>query len=76
VTGTDLNNCSATQTVGVTVNNTCQDVWPGDANSDGVADNTDVLELGLHYTQTGPARATVSNNWQSYYATNWTGTIT
>lgn len=76
VTGTDLNNCSNTQTVSVVVDNTCQDVWPGDANSDGTADNLDVLELGLHYTQTGAPRASVSNTWQSYFATNWTGTIT
>lgn len=76
VTGTDLNNCTNTQTVSVTVNNTCADVWPGDANSDGTADNTDILELGLHYTQTGPVRASVSNSWQSYHANNWTGTIT
>jgi hypothetical protein len=55
---------------------TCQDVWPGDANSDGTADNLDVLELGLHYTQTGAPRAATSNNWQSYFANNWVGTIT
>jgi uncharacterized repeat protein (TIGR03803 family) len=75
VMGTDLNTCSSTQTVAVTVNQSCQDVWPGDANSDGTADNFDVLELGLHFTQTGSARATTSNTWQSYFANNWTGTI-
>lgn len=75
VTGTDLNNCGNTQTVSVTVDNTCADVWPGDANSDGTADNLDVLELGLHYAQTGPARASVSNAWQSYFTSGWTGTI-
>lgn len=76
VTGTDINNCSSTQTVSVLVDNTCADIWPGDANSDGIADNLDVLELGLHYTQTGSPRASVSNTWQSYFANNWTGTIT
>ncbi len=77
VTGTDLiTNCSATQTVVANIDITCADVWPGDANSDGIADNLDVLELGLHYTQTGAARATVSNSWQAYVANNWTGTIT
>ena len=76
VTGIDLNNCTNSQTVTVTVDNTCQDVWPGDANSDGLADNLDVLELGLHFTQTGTTRATTSNLWQSYYAANWIGTIT
>lgn len=76
VIGTDLNNCSNSQTATVTVDNTCQDVWPGDANSDGIADNLDVLELGLHYTQTGTPRASTSNLWQSYYSSNWSGTIT
>ncbi|MBK6983379.1 MAG: T9SS type A sorting domain-containing protein [Bacteroidetes bacterium] len=35
-----------------------------------------MLELGLHYTQTGAPRASVSNAWQSYFANNWMGTIT
>ena len=60
----------------VTVSNTCNDVWPGDANSDGIADNLDVLELGLHFTQTGPSRAGISNLWQAYFSNNWVGTIT
>ena len=76
VTGADVNNCSTSQTIAVIVDTTCADVWPGDANSDGVADNLDVLELGLHYTQTGPPRALISNAWQSYFANNWIGTIT
>jgi hypothetical protein len=76
VTGTELiNNCSTTQTVIANVDITCADVWPGDANSDGIADNLDVLELGLHYTQTGAPRASTNNNWQSYFANNWVGTI-
>jgi hypothetical protein len=69
-------NCTNTETINVIVDPTCQDVWPGDANSDGTADNLDVLELGLHYTQTGPPRASTSNSWQSYFANNWIGTIT
>jgi hypothetical protein len=76
VTGTGINYCVNTQTINVFVDNTCADVWPGDANSDGRADNVDILELGLHYTQTGSPRASTSNNWQSYFANNWTGTIT
>ena len=71
------NACETTSAVvTIAVDPTCQDVWPGDANSDGIADNLDVLELGLHYTQTGPPRASTSNTWQSYFANNWTGTIT
>ncbi len=77
VTGyNNSNNCTSILPVKLVVDNTCQDVWPGDANSDGTADNLDVLELGLHYTQTGPARASISNSWQSYIANNWSGTIT
>jgi len=76
VTGTDFNNCTNSQTVSVTVDNTCADVWPGDANSDGSADNLDVLELGLHFTQTGAPRTSTNNSWQSYFANNWIGAIT
>jgi hypothetical protein len=67
--------CVVNKTVDVTINAGCQDVWPGDANSDGVADNSDILELGLHYTQTGPPRTLVSDMWMSFYATSWPGTI-
>ena len=71
------NGCgTTTQTVSIIVDNTCADVWPGDANSDGATDNLDVLELGLHYAQTGVSRAVISNSWQSYFANNWAGTIT
>ncbi|MBA2610375.1 MAG: T9SS type A sorting domain-containing protein [Bacteroidetes bacterium] len=76
VNGTDGNNCVNTQTVTLNINTTCADVWPGDANSDGMADNLDILELGLHFTQTGAVRTPTSNNWQSYFANNWTGLIT
>ncbi len=70
------NDCYYIYLVNVIVDNTCQKVWPGDANSDDITDNTDVLELGLHYTQTGAPRTTVDNSWQGFHATNWTGTIT
>ncbi|MEO6304787.1 MAG: T9SS type A sorting domain-containing protein, partial [Bacteroidia bacterium] len=76
VTGTNGFGCNKTETINVTVDPNCQDVWPGDANSDGLIDNTDVLELGLHFFQSGPARNIVSNNWQAYYSNNWAGTIT
>ena len=77
VTGANLSNCSSTETVSVVVDNTCQDVWPGDANSDGWADNLDVLEMGLHFLQTGPVRpAGLNNSWQSFYANDWVGNIT
>ncbi len=67
--------CVNSQTFNVFVNSSCADVWPGDANSDGFANNLDILELGLHLTQTGPPRASTSNLWQSYFANNWIGFI-
>jgi hypothetical protein len=73
---TGVNNCGpTTQIVNVVVDNTCQKVWPGDANSDGVANNLDILELGLHYGQTGFMRMPQSNSWQPFIANNWTGSI-
>jgi hypothetical protein len=76
VFGTDtITKCTGNAISAIYVDQACQDVWPGDVNSDGVANNLDVLELGLHYTQTGLPRATMSNTWQSYFANNWTGTI-
>ncbi|MBI3520329.1 MAG: T9SS type A sorting domain-containing protein [Bacteroidetes bacterium] len=67
--------CTGNAISTITVDQTCQDVWPGDANSDGVANNLDVLELGLHYSQTGTPRAVTSNSWQPWFSSNWAGTI-
>ncbi|MCW3077901.1 MAG: hypothetical protein JWO32_2510 [Bacteroidetes bacterium] len=76
VIGTNTaNGCSNMATLTVTVNPNCSDVWPGDANSDGVCDNVDVLELGLHSGQTGIPRTVAGGNWSSYFASNWTGTV-
>jgi hypothetical protein len=72
ITGQDSFGCQNTTTLTVTVDSTCTYVWPGDANSDGVVDNIDVLDLGLYYAQSGAARSVVSNNWQAYNATSWT----
>ncbi len=73
---TATNSCGlVTDSFSVLVDTTCQIVWPGDANSDGVANNLDVLELGLHYTQAGPARNTIDNSWVGFYSNNWVGNI-
>jgi hypothetical protein len=69
----DVNGCSATSPpITITFNTDC--VWPGDANHDSIVDNSDLLPIGLHYAQTGPPRASVSNLWQDYVSTNW-GTL-
>lgn len=41
-------------------------VWPGDANSDNIVDNTDLLPIGLYYGETGSPRSTISNTWQAF----------
>ncbi|MBC7694316.1 MAG: T9SS type A sorting domain-containing protein [Burkholderiales bacterium] len=76
VNGTTTIGCIGTQTTVVSIDNTCTDVWPGDVNNDGTADNLDVLEFGLHFGQMGPVRTFQMNLWYALTANNWTGTTT
>lgn len=46
-------------------------VWPGDANYDLVADNTDILNIGLAYGYSGPVRAGASLAWTAQPASDW-----
>jgi hypothetical protein len=50
-------------------------VWPGDANYDGVANNMDVLELGLYNGEFGPVRPNASNDWEAQPAPFWSGKV-
>lgn len=47
------------------------DVWPGDANSDGVVTNADALYLGLAFNQTGPVRPAATLNWVGQACPDW-----
>ncbi|MBL0047755.1 MAG: T9SS type A sorting domain-containing protein [Bacteroidetes bacterium] len=47
------------------------DVWPGDANSDMVANNLDLLNIGLAYGDTGYVRQSASLSWVAQPATDW-----
>jgi hypothetical protein len=47
------------------------DVYPGDANSDGVANNLDLLNIGLGFNGTGPTRPGASSAWTPQPATDW-----
>jgi len=49
-------------------------VWPGDANDDGVANNYDLLPLGIHIGSTGSPRDSVSIAWVKQCARDW-GTL-
>lgn len=48
-------------------------VWPGDTNDDGVANNLDILPIGLGYTATGADRINPSIAWLPQYAPEWAG---
>lgn len=48
-------------------------VWPGDTNSDGIANNLDVLPLGLAFGATGPQRSSATTSWLAQYAAPWSG---
>ena len=46
-------------------------VWPGDTDDNGVANNFDLLPIGLAYGTNGPPRATISTAWQGFTASPW-----
>jgi hypothetical protein len=46
-------------------------VWPGDANSDGVVDNFDLLNIGIAYNETGYTRAGADLSWTAQSSQDW-----
>ncbi len=46
-------------------------VWPGDANYDKIADNKDILYIGIAYNASGPARTAASNSWTAQQSADW-----
>lgn len=46
-------------------------VWPGDADHNGVADNNDLLPLGIGYGLNGFSRPDQSIVWSAHYAQDW-----
>lgn len=48
-----------------------EDVWPGDANSDNIANHIDLINIGLAYGNEGPERQDDGNAWDNFTATNW-----
>jgi len=59
----------------VTVENSpCEDtdcVFPGDTDRDMIANNYDVLPIGLHFGQTGPLRPDATIDWYGQPAPDW-----
>lgn len=54
-----------------TDNGTCDLVWPGDSNDDGIVDEVDVLFWGLAYGNSGPQRTDATTNWTGQDAPLW-----
>jgi len=52
----------------------CDSVWPGDANSDLIANVYDLLPIGVFYNTTGTVRPGATTNWNAEWSTNW-GTL-
>ena len=73
VTVTNARGCTNTDTVQVTTLNDC--VWPGDANNDGVANNQDILDIGVKYNTTGKTRSNRGTQWDAYKSNDWTDTF-
>lgn len=65
--------CVSGRSVTITVDDNC--TWPGDANNDGIADNDDILAIGLAYGDNGPARSNASLVWEAQPAINWANSL-
>lgn len=46
-------------------------VWPGDANNDKIANNKDILNIGLYYGNTGAGRFETDTDWDNDYCDDW-----
>lgn len=65
--------CVADDSITVYVAPAC--VWPGDADDDGIANNNDLLAIGLVYAATGSSRANASLTWSSQSAGLWADSL-
>src|SRR5207248_1478210 len=69
----DANGC--VDSVNITYPSQCDSVWPGDANSNRVADNNDVLSIGNNYGTAGALRAGATTAWTAQICANWSDTL-
>jgi hypothetical protein len=49
----------------------CDSVWPGDANSDLIANVYDLLPIGVYYNTTGAVRPSATTNWTAQWSADW-----
>ncbi|HET6244359.1 MAG: T9SS type A sorting domain-containing protein [Bacteroidetes bacterium] len=73
VTVTDSDGCEAIDSLIASSN--CDSIWPGDANNDMIANNDDLLPIGIAYGETGPVRTGASILWEGQVAENWMDTL-
>lgn len=73
---TDGNGCYAVSN-NINVQYTCINncVWPGDADNNGIADNNDLLPIGLAYGTNGFGRCFTAIDWKAVYADDWADTL-
>ena len=73
ITVTDANGCTGLDSVQIV--SQCDSVFPGDTDYNGIANNNDLLPIGLAYGATGPVRTGASLVWTGQAAANWADTI-
>lgn len=66
---TNASGCTARDSIQISIIPDC--VFPGDANHDGVVDNTDLLDIGVAFGSTGPLRPMATQGWYGQPAPNW-----
>lgn len=49
----------------------CNPVYPGDANSDGIVNGADIVQIGLGYGSVGLTRLSVSNVYNAFNSNDW-----
>ncbi len=70
---TDANGCLNWDSVNLNCTGIC--VWPGDADYDGLANNNDLLAIGLGFGSAGTARVQQDNNWFGHAAQDWASNL-
>ncbi len=70
---TDGNGCFSS--VSITLGDSCNFVWPGDANDDAVANMSDILDIAIVNGAMGSSRPNASLNWIGQPSTAWGQTL-
>jgi hypothetical protein len=66
---TDINGCKVRDSIQVGLLTDC--IWPGDCNSDGTADNSDILSIGVAFGSSGNIRPGASQSWFGQTCPDW-----